>query len=164
MSKITITEALAEIRTIEKRLQKKREFILQFLHRQEALKDPLVQNGGSVKAIERERQAIGDLEERIVTIRRAVSIQNEETEVVVANISRSIADWLVWRRDVAPGQQQFLVTLIQNLNQTRREAMQKGLAVVTTADSATRPQDVVVNISEQELASMLKEYHSLRGF
>ena len=53
---ITITEALAEIKTVGKRVEKKREFIKSFLARQDGIKDPLEKDGGSYQAIARERQ------------------------------------------------------------------------------------------------------------
>ncbi len=56
MTKITITEALAEGTTIEKRIAKKRQFVRDYLFRQEQLRDPL--DGGSNIAISRELQSI----------------------------------------------------------------------------------------------------------
>lgn len=44
---LTITEALAEIKTVGKRVEKKREFIKAFLARQDGVKDPLEKDGGS---------------------------------------------------------------------------------------------------------------------
>lgn len=38
---ITITEALAEIKTVAKRIEKKRDFIRAYLSRQEGVRDPL---------------------------------------------------------------------------------------------------------------------------
>ena len=57
MAKLTITEALAEIKTIGKRLEKKREHVKGFLFRQDVFKDPFYSEGGSFSMIERERQA-----------------------------------------------------------------------------------------------------------
>src|SRR5215831_611359 len=101
MAQITITEALAELKTIDKRIEKKREFVLSYLLRQEMFKDPLEKDGGSVSAIRREMQSIVDLEERRITIRRAVQQANERNSVMVGKQTRTIADWLVWRREVA---------------------------------------------------------------
>ena len=52
---LTITEALAEIKTLEKRIQKKQEFVGSFLYRQEQFKDPLAAQGGSPAALPRIR-------------------------------------------------------------------------------------------------------------
>lgn len=58
MAQTTITEALAEIPTIEKRIEKKSEFILNYLYRQSAVRDPHEKDGGSSTLIHRELQAI----------------------------------------------------------------------------------------------------------
>lgn len=88
---ITITEALAEIKTIIKRVEKKREFITAYLSRQEGVKDPLEKQGGSFENIRKEQQAILDLEDRIVSLRRGIQIANELTIVNISGKSRSIS-------------------------------------------------------------------------
>ena len=45
---MTCTELLAELKTIEKRIQTKRQFINEFAMRSGAFKDPLEKQGGSV--------------------------------------------------------------------------------------------------------------------
>ena len=62
MSKLTITEALAEIKTIEKRIDKKRQSLQPYIARMDGVKDPLEKSGGSAAFIKAERQAIGDLQ------------------------------------------------------------------------------------------------------
>jgi hypothetical protein len=47
MAKTSITEALAEINTIEKRIAKKQRFVHEHLLRQEQLKDPLEKSQGN---------------------------------------------------------------------------------------------------------------------
>lgn len=147
---ITITEALAEINTIGKRITKKREFVNGCLYRQEQLKDPLEKEGGSRSAIEETRQSIGDLEQRVVDLRRGIARANADTTLTVLGEERTIADWLTWRRDVAPGQQSFINQMVRNVGAVRKEAMQKGLAVVS--GEAQSPSDIVVNVNEMELA------------
>src|SRR5262245_51260016 len=155
MAQITITEALAELKTIDKRIQKKREFVLGYLLRQEMFKDPLEKDGGSVSAIKREMQSIHDLEERKIAIRRAVQRANEENTVAVAGRARTIADWLVWRREVAPVQQSFLASIRTKIEQARQEAARKGAGLSASADAA-KPNDVIVNVNEQELARQIE--------
>jgi hypothetical protein len=162
MAQITITEALAELKTIDKRIAKKREFILGYLLRQEMFKDPLEKDGGSLSAIKRELQAIHDLEERKITIRRAIQQTNERSSVTVARQTRSIADWLVWRRDVAPQQQQFLASVRTRIEQARQEAARKGAGLATSPDAA-KPNDVIVNVNEQELARDIEALEEVLG-
>lgn len=151
---MTITEALAEIKTIQKRIAKKREGIGPYLARQEAMKDPLEGEGGSVEFVRRERQAVADLEARIIELRQKIANANAATTLTVAGQTRSIADWLTWRREVAPGQQQFLRTLQGSIQNVRAQAQQKGLGVVSAVAQVgdAKPNDVLVNISEVELA------------
>ena len=73
METITITEALADIKTIGKRVAKKQEFVGSYLARVEAAKDPHAAHGGSAKVIDSERQSISDLWRRVVTIRTAIA-------------------------------------------------------------------------------------------
>jgi hypothetical protein len=162
MAQITITEALAEIKTIDKRIEKKREFILSYLLRQEMFKDPLEKEGGSVSAIRRELQAIHDLEERRIAIRRAINAANERATITIGEQTRTIADWLVWRREVAPRQSQFLSSLRSKIDQARQEATRKGAGLATSAETA-RPNDVVVNLNEQELARQIEALEEVLG-
>lgn len=155
---MTITEALAEIKLIDSKLDKKRSTIRTYLTRQDQLKDPLATEGGSVEFIRREQQAIGDLEGRKVALRRAIARANEQTDVTVGTATKTVADWLVWRRDVAPGQQAFLTQLWQTIEATRRDAQSRGYTVVENGASVTRPGDIVVNI---DVAALSREAENL---
>ena len=162
MAQITITEALAELRTIDRRIQKKREFVTTYLLRQEMFKDPLEKDGGSVSAIRRELQSIHDLEERKILIRRAIQQANERTSVTVGKQTRSIADWLVWKRDVAPTLQTFLAQVRGKIEQARQEAARKGAGLSASAEAA-KPNDVIVNVNEQELARDIEALEETLG-
>jgi hypothetical protein len=162
MAQTTITEALAELKTIDKRIEKKREFVLTYLLRQEMFKDPLEKDGGSVSAIKRETQSIHDLEERKITIRRAVQRANEQNSVTVGRQTRTIADWLVWRREVAPIQQTFLANIRTRIEQARQEAARKGAGLSASAEAA-KPNDVIVNVNEQELAREIEGLEDVLG-
>ena len=148
--KLTVTEALAEVTTLEKRIAKKRQFVRDYLFRQEQLRDPL--EGGSRTAIEGTLQSISDLETRRIGLRRSIGQANAETSIAVNGTSRTITDWLVWRREVAPGQQGFLSQLRADLQRVRQEALNKGLVVVA-AEAAAKPGDIVVNLDEEQLAA-----------
>ena len=161
--KTTITEALAELKTISKRVEKKRSYINSYLYRQEALKDPLEKDGGSAVVIARERQAIKDLEFRHVAIRLAIQKINHETPVTVEGITNSLADWLTWRKEVAPEHQRFLLTLRSQIDQARKATQQRGGTVVTAAGDATKPTDVIVNVNEAQLAEEMEKLESILG-
>lgn len=148
----TITEALAEIKMIGKRLTTKREFVTQYLGRQEGLRDPLDAEGGAPVVLQRERQGIADLEQRIVSIRSAIQKANTETILTIEGVSRSIADWLVWRREVAQGQAAFISKLRQSILAARRDGQQKGFAVRMPGEDAKALSDIIINVDEGGLA------------
>lgn len=163
---MTITEALAEIKTVEKRIASKREFVKNYLARSEGLKDPLEKDGGSAKGIAEARQAIGDLESRVVELRRLIQSANEKTTITVEGETRSIADWLIWRREVAPGTQRFLNSLSTTINSMRSQAQSRGfnmvgINAVNTTD--LKPTDVLVMIDEKKLADDVEKLQTILG-
>lgn len=163
---ITITEGLAEIKTIGNRLEAKRTFIGAMLARQEGVKDPMEKDGGSSSVIEKERQSIRDLQTRIIDIRRGIQRANEQTTVTINGVARSIADWLTWRRDVAPGEKAFLVNMRDALGRLREKAKREGVTLVAGDRSiaeTTTPTDWVVNIDEHKLAQEIEQMEETLG-
>lgn len=160
---LTITEALAEVKTIGKRIAKKREFIGGYLVRQEKLKDPLASEGGSAAAIAREQQAVDDLESRIITIRRAIADANARTEITLHGVTRTISDWLTWRREVAPERQEFNKKARLTLASLRQEAQRKGVALRGSEVEVTDPNDLIVNVPEKALADEAEQLERILG-
>ena len=119
--KMTITEALAEIKTIGKRLDKRRQFIRDHLVRIDRIKDPLEDQGGTRQVIERELQAVGDLEERLVALRSAINSANQSTQLTIGRATRSVAEWIIWRREVSGGAQQFFTQMLSGINASRKQ-------------------------------------------
>lgn len=148
---LTITEALAELKTLEKRIAKKIEFVKYNIGRAAATTDPLADAGGSVKRVAEERQAVADLWKRGVDIRRAIADANAATSVTVLGTTMSIAEWLIWRREVAPKQQEFLRQLAQGIQAARNEAKKRDAKVTDDPTGAAR-MDVLVHLSENDLA------------
>lgn len=150
--KLTITEALAELKTIEKRLGKKREAFAPYIWRQEGLKDPMAkEEGGSAGYVSREIQGIRDLEERIISIRTAIQTVNLATSLSIEDRTRSIAGWLTWRKEVAEGQKALVRSIQTALAQTRKNALAKGLTVLKSEQEATSSVDIIINVDEGEL-------------
>jgi hypothetical protein len=162
MSKLTITEALAEVKTIDKRIHKKREFIGSYLIRQAALKDPLEKDGGTHKAIAEAVQSVDDLNERKIGIRRSISMANAMTDITVCGHTRPIADWLTWKREVAPGMQMYFNSVRNGIENVRKEAVRKE-AVVVGADADAKPGDIIVHLNEKELAENIEELEEILG-
>lgn len=167
MAEMTITEALQSLKTIDGRIGKKRELMTANLVRQEQFKDPLAKDGGSALVIGRERQAVQDLLERRLVLRRAIQVANENTSVTVGGVTRTIADWLVWKREVASVHRDLLAALWNGIQAVRADAARKSLQVVNTADLATKPTDIIVNLDESALAkereSLEEIYNTLDG-
>lgn len=163
MKTITITEALAELKTLDKRIEKKRASVGIYLIRQEKFKDPLATQGGSDAFVKAERQSIADLEENIIAIRSAIQKANFETSVTIAGVTRTITDWLSWRRDVAPKQVTFLGRLRATIDEMRKKAA--GInAQVVGAGEAKSPEDVIVNLDEKQLIEDTEKLETTLGY
>ena len=148
----TITEGLAELKMIKAKLEKKTFFILNYAGRQEGAKDPLEKQGGSAAAIAAEMQSVRDLQERFVSIRSEIAAANTATNVTVGTVTRSVADWLVWRRDVSPMVKNFQKALQDKVGQIRAEARQRNWNVVKAGDPAAQLTDVIISLDEMALA------------
>jgi len=157
---VTITEALAEIKTINKRLAKKREFVLAHTVRDDKLKDPLEKDGGSRKVLEAERQSIHDLETRVVRLRSAINKSNQETELTIGSTTRTVSDWLIWRREVMPAYQRFLVQMNTRI-QNERESLAYGRRSRASDDEDVP--DLVVNIDEKSLGGEAEDLEGILG-
>lgn len=162
---MTITEALAELKTLDKRIDKKRETIKSYLVRQDALKDPLANQGGSAAFVANERRAVTDLENNIIKIRTEVQRVNGTTVVAIDGESRTITEWLVWRRDVAPKRQADLAAVRHAIDGFRRQGMQKGLKVVAASANAQdlQPTDIIVNLDEKALSEEAEKLEMTLG-
>lgn len=165
MSTTTITQALAEIRTLEKRVMKKRDFIESNLHRQEVYKDPLLNEGGQPQIIRQEQQAITDLLNRQVRLRMRINESNTTTMVEVCSVVKSVAEWLIWKREIMPGIERFMALMTQDLRGVRKQAQKSGGQYIPV-DSTIRDlkaTDFVVNISERELALGQENLEEMTG-
>jgi hypothetical protein len=121
MERHTITEALAEIKLIDKRVEKKSEFIRANLLRFEHQPDSFAKDGGSPEYLRRESQAITDLWTRLVKLRAAIAKANVENQITVEGVTRSISEWLAWKRDVQEDHIQHLKNVAHTLAQHKAE-------------------------------------------
>lgn len=159
---MTITEALAELKTIDARLEKKRSFVLNYLSRPNTLRDPLTKDGGSEEAVRKERQSIADLQNRVLKIRSAIREANMNTTVTIGDTTRTIEEWLTWKKDVAPNTQRFLTDLNSRIQQVRTAAQQQGRALATNANEA-KDTDVIINLDEGALAREAESMEEVLG-
>lgn len=162
MAKITITEALAEIPTIQKRVAKKQDFIVSYLYRQSAVRDPHEKAGGSAILIEQEMQSIGDLQNRLVAIRAAIQKANQENTITIKETTKTIGDWLTWRREISEDERRFLGLLSRKLQELRQDAIRKGVSV--TDKDAGFTADFIVSIDEKRLAEDSENLEEILGY
>ncbi len=148
--KITITEALARSNTIKKRIEKKRENIASLMIRQEQYKDP-AGGAGSEDKIAAELRSIASLEWDIVAIRTAINRKNDLTPCTVRDIEWQVAEWLVWKREVAPGRATRLREFLSTIDSARQTAAAKRVQVVGLGASPSEPHDVMILIDEADL-------------
>jgi len=157
---MTITEGLQEIKTLLKRIEKKRAFVKGYLWRQNQIRDPHDKIGGSHILIKQERQAIKDLEDNIIDIKRKIDTANATTVVTICDETRSIAEWLIWRRELAKNRKHFLESMLSTIQSARSQAAQKGLGV-SDAGSKAGDFDVIVNINEKALADDIENLETI---
>jgi len=148
MREITITEALAEIKTLNKRIMKKQDLLLPFITRRADRVDPLLDKGGSKVHVASEFQSLRDLMLNVARIRTAIHKKNLETGLTLGGVNDSIQGWLNWRREVAPLQERLLRSIAAQL--PRRSEQGEGV-------------DVVVNLDEQLFASLQEQHVSILG-
>ena len=161
MPKLTITEALAEIKTAQARIQKKRETIMRYFSRDAKLRDPLEGDGGTQGYVKKERQSIKDLESRIVSIRSAIQDVNLKTNLTIGDTTKTVAEWLNWRREISTGQKSFLNQMASHVTQVRQQALRQGMKIAE-GESYT-PGDVVIAVGEQDLAKEIENMENVLG-
>ena len=159
--RFTLTEALTELRSLDKRIKAKREAIRSYLARQAAMADPFHAEGGTSAFITRELEGIETFEERVLALRGAIYEANSATKLEIGDETRTLAEWLTWRTEIAYPRQRFLQKLYQRIKDVRREALARGTTVVTAtiaagALGAPPPAGVIVNVNERELVNELE--------
>lgn len=157
---MNVTQALAEIKTINARLQKKREFVRAYCARQRVLTDPYEAEGGTPLKIRQELQAITDLQTRVVSLRRAILESNLSTQLTVAGITRSVQDWLTWRREIAGSQEAFVRGILAETQRIRKECLQRGGAV---DDNTGSNYDLVIQVSEADFNKAAEDLATVLG-
>lgn len=142
---MTVTQALAEIKTIPKRIDKKHTAILRHLAYDARLKDPISQAGGSGLYVQRELQSIRDLELRLIDLRLAVQKSNLTSVIKVGRRELSVAGWLAWKKDVSESMRQRLHSMSLHI------------------EGARRNMDATVNMDETLLTAEIEELERIMG-
>lgn len=158
MPTLTISEALGQIQVIDQHIARKQKLVDAYLLRNASIRDPLAREGGTPAILARELRSIAALQERKILIRRAVQAANERASITHEGENRSVADWLVWKREVLARQAKFLKAVRNRINQARRE-----LSTVPVAAGAKRP-DLVVHLNETELSAAIEALEEREGY
>jgi hypothetical protein len=146
-----ITEGLAEIKTIGKRITSKRAAKANYLLRPATMIDPLSGQGGSIQFLEREEQAIRDLETRIIQIRGRIQETNLRTMLTIDGVENAVTDWLTWRKEIAQPRLTDLQLMATVINRARSEASRKGGTAAAVGTVEQKSENFAVNVNEVEL-------------
>lgn len=139
MTKMTITEALAEIKLINSKLDKKRARVLENLIRYEHETDPFAHEGGSSVYCNAEVQSIEALEENIAKIRSAIMSANLSNSAEVMGKTRTLYEWLVWKRDLVEKQKYFYLN-VYTKSKERIEYLHKNPHTVGKPEAGVTPE------------------------
>lgn len=157
MATTTITEALAELKTLAARIEKKREHSGHYILRDSRAVDPMLKEGGSATFIQREWQAIADMEARFIRIRRAIQLSNLTSTLELRGKILSIAEWLIWRRELAEGRKRFLANVSGSIQRARREASTVLASAMKNAPAGFEKGDLLVNVDEAALLTEIEQ-------
>lgn len=148
MREMTILEALAEVRLLQKKVTDKQRQVLENLTRPKSRVDPLEKEGGSQEFVKRALQSIRDMENDIIAIRREINRASSENTITIGDITMSVSDWLVWRREILPSDRMFQQRLVNQVSQERNRLKDTRF----NQNQVVPGEDLVVHIPETELA------------
>lgn len=121
MDKMTITEALAEIKLILKKIDKLQKVVNSNLFRYEHSKDPFESDGGSRMFAEASLQSIKNLYQRLSKIRAAITKANLENSLTIGDTTLSLHEWLTYKREIAKPTIAYYLELQNSLKQKMDE-------------------------------------------
>lgn len=125
MQKMTITEALADIKTTTNKITKKEAWVNGHLCLTDAMDDPMEEKGGTKKVVKAEIQSVRDLRIRLVNLRNGINKANFDNTLTIRKRQMSIAEWLIWRREVAKAAQTFESEIHNYVDKTLKDAMHR---------------------------------------
>lgn len=102
MPALSITRALAEIALQKEQIVREINFVKEHVSLPANRIDPLANDGGSQKVLQSKMQSIRDKADYVGRLRRAIAHSNAETTVEVDYITKTVEEWLIWKRDIYP--------------------------------------------------------------
>ncbi len=159
---LRIANAMAEIKLAIRKIASNREFILRNLVRDAERVDPFAKDGSTQAAqIASKLQAINDNARRVVALRSAIGKKNIETLLEIEGIEMSVAEWLIWRRDVLP---QLRATMEEIVRQIAGATNPDSMASTRRRLSGERVDGTTkweINISEQLVHEELQKLDAI---
>lgn len=160
MATVTITEALQSIKIASERVRKKRAEVQNRVAYDARLQDPLAGKGGSKEYIKAELQSVADLEENIVKTRLAIQRANFENFLVINDVERTVAAWLIWRREIAAQREAFFTVVSTQIGRVRQALAQP---IRVAQDVQTAPANAEVNVDERKWAQEHEQIGEILG-
>lgn len=160
---MTVTEALGELRLIEKKMQKKRGAMLPYLT---GYMDALEKNGGQEKLVADNQLSLADLAARHIEIRLAIQESNRTSKLLIKDEGTSreetVAWWLTWKREIAAGQRQHLSQCLRHIEQakaTHEQARFNAEKQRKPSDDGPQPAspDLIVFVDERKMQEELAQ-------
>ena len=152
MTTMTITEALAEIKLINNKIDKKRTALAEesnIFYFEDTRQKP------SIDA-KQELQAIEDLEKRKESIRAAIMKANLTNSITLNDETKTIYQWLVWKEDVY-GQLANIYQTEQNLMNIIKKKHDSNPTVLKKEDGTAVILKPVFTLDDKELLSKLEK-------
>jgi hypothetical protein len=156
---MTISQAMATLKLLDKRIEGEIRDLDAYAVRRDSAADPLVRKGSnSAIYVAARQQAIADMSAQKIAIKEAIALANQATSLTVAVETRTVSQWIVWKRIVAPGMQTMYAGLLTKINRERAALDRENMAVA--ADSRVQ---LVVNLDEQKLREDAKHLEDILG-
>lgn len=154
-----ITEAMSEVKLCAKKVVSQRDFILRNLRREEWRKDPFEKDQTTQEAqVKAAIQSISDLEKNMVAYRYAITKANMKEKISLEGTEMTIAEWLIWRREVLPLRKQLLNTLA---NQIANTSEQRVSRTFPGRDAEQAPVNFVINVSDKWLMAEIEKLDAI---
>jgi hypothetical protein len=162
MQKITITEGLSEINLIKKKVQDKHIKILGMLFQVSHLPDPFAQDGGSSKVIASEIQSVNDLYRKLAAIRAAISTANLTNVITIMDLTLSIHDWLIWKREISKSSIEFIERLCRDVK-NHLDAAARSPQVYKDQDQVVQIVKTTINVDYPWCLKNLEQSKDILG-
>lgn len=166
MGKMTITEALSELNLISKKLDKQRHALKGACLKYSEHTDPYASDGGAKAFYNKTKQSIVDLEDNLVKIRKAIHAKNIETEITIKGLTKTIDEWLSWKKDIYEGSKNSLNDIENIINREVEEIKKNPKVKKDEADNVVlltlEPSEDLAEI-EKSKERLLTIYENLDG-